>query len=55
MNIPKYYLHSFVNGRRYLIIDYLPESLEDLIMSRGENHKLEMIAIVAVKMIVVIE
>ena len=55
INIPKYYLHSFKDGRRYFVMDYLPESLEDLINSRGPDGKDEMLAEVAVKMLDVLE
>jgi serine/threonine protein kinase len=37
------------------VLEYLPESLDDLIMSRGPAHKFLMITTVAVKMLEVIE
>jgi hypothetical protein len=33
INIPTYYMHSFSKGRRFFVMKYLPESLEDLINS----------------------
>ena len=36
-------------------MEYLPDSLEDLVMSGGIEHKEEMLAIVAVKMLDVVE
>lgn len=35
INIPTYYMHSFNKGRRYFVMTYLPDSLDDLINSKG--------------------
>lgn len=35
INIPKYYMHSFYKGRRFFVMTYLPESINDFINSRG--------------------
>ena len=32
-------MHSFYKGRRFFVMQYLPESLEDLIKSQGEEKK----------------
>ena len=48
-------MHSFDNGRRFFVMEYLPDSLEDLVMSRGADHREEMLAIVSVKMLDVVE
>jgi hypothetical protein len=44
INIPTYYMHSFHKGRRFFVMKYLPESLEDLIKSKGEEKKNELLA-----------
>ena len=48
INLPTYYMHSFHKGRRYFVMKYLPESLDDLIKSRGEEKRNEMLAKTAV-------
>ncbi len=55
VNIPKYYMHSFHRGRRFFVMTYLPESLNDLINSKGPERKDSMISDVAVKMLDAVE
>ncbi len=47
-------MHSFHRGRRFFVMKYLPESLEDLIKSKGEGKREEMLASTAVKMLEVV-
>ena len=52
--MPKYYLHSFYKGRRFFVMTYLPQSIDDLLMSKGPEMKDLMIAEVATKMLVAV-
>jgi hypothetical protein len=51
INIPKYYMHSSYKLRRFFVMTYLPESIEDLVKSKGELRRNEMLAETAVKML----
>ena len=48
INMPKYYMHSFQNSRRFFVMTYLPQTINDLIMSKGPEKKDSMITEVAV-------
>jgi hypothetical protein len=47
-------MHSFHKGRRFFVMKYLPESLHDLIESKGEGMRDKMLASTAVKMLEVV-
>jgi hypothetical protein len=49
--MPLYYLHSFYKGRRFFVMTYLPQSIDDLLMSKGAENKDLMISEVAIKML----
>jgi len=51
INIPKYYMHSSYKLRRFFVMTYLPESIEDLVKSKGELKRNEMLSDTAVKML----
>ncbi len=51
INIPKYYMNSSYKLRRFFVMTYLPESIDDLIKSKGEHKRNEMLAEAAVKML----
>ncbi len=51
INIPKYYMHSSYKLRRFFVMTYLPESIEDLVKSKGELKRNEMLSETAVKML----
>ena len=48
-------MHSFYKGRRFFVMTYLPHSINDLVNSKGPEHKEEMIYEVSVKMIEAVE
>ncbi len=54
INIPKYYMHSTYNLRSFCVMTYLPESIEELVKSKGEYKRSEMLAELAVKMLDVV-
>ena len=39
VKIPEYILHSFYQGRRFLVMSYLPHSIDDLLNSKGPEKK----------------
>jgi serine/threonine protein kinase len=55
VKIPEYLMHSFNKGRRFFVMTYLPESIDDLVNSKGPEKKDEMILEVAVKMLDAVE
>jgi serine/threonine protein kinase len=55
IKIPKYITHSFYKSRRFFVMTYLPESIEDLLKSKGEDKRNMMIPEVAIKMLNAIE
>jgi serine/threonine protein kinase len=48
--IPTYFMHSFYKSRRFFVMSYLPESIDDFIKSKGEKEKNRMITEAAMKM-----
>ncbi len=44
-------MHSVYKGRRFYVMTYLPESIEEFIKSKEEHKRNEMIAEAAVKML----
>ena len=44
-------MHSVYKLRRFFVMTYLPESIEEFINSKGEKKRNEMIAEAAVKML----
>ena len=56
IRMPKYYLHSFFNGRRFFVMDYLPDSIDDLLKQNIEEMKDKELAVadIALKMLIVV-
>ncbi len=47
-------MHSVYRLRRFFVMTYLPESIEEFINSKGEHKGNEMIAEAAVKMLEIV-
>jgi serine/threonine protein kinase len=47
-------MHGSHKSRSFLVMNYLPESIEDLLKSKGEHKRNEMLAETAVQMLDVI-
>jgi hypothetical protein len=47
-------MHGSHKSRSFIVMNYLPESIEDFLKSKGEHKRNEMLAETAVKMLNVV-